>query len=223
MGYDKDYKGDNIVTQSFLDDKTFKDIKFDVIVGNPPYQSTNANGKSIHGRENLYTKFIRIGLSKLYENGYMLYITPTSWMGPTEILKEMLKCNIIYLNINECKKNFNSIGSTFSYYLINNSYNIDNITTVLCEYKKKIYKSKVKLYLYNFLPQLLNDNVMNIQEKVFLNKNVIFKRKDVEYKKLNISPTKNEIFKYPQIIKHSLKVYSDKPHIHQFIFFVQEI
>lgn len=216
MGYDKDYKGDNIVTQNFLDDKTFKDIKFDVIVGNPPYQSTNANGKSIHGRENLYTKFIRIGLSKLYENGYMLYITPTSWMGPTEILKEMLKCNIIYLNINECKKNFNSIGSTFSYYLINNSYNIDNITTVLCEYNKKIYKSQVKLYLYNFLPQLLSDNVMNIQAKVFLNKNVIFKRKDVEYKKLNISPTKNEIFKYPQIIKHNVKVYSDTPHIHQF-------
>ena len=58
-------------------------IKFDAIIGNPPYQERNKNGKSKHGKSNLWTKFIDYSFDLLKKNGYLLFITPTSWMGGT--------------------------------------------------------------------------------------------------------------------------------------------
>jgi hypothetical protein len=206
------YQGDTLLFDPVV---AFGVSHFDIIVGNPPYQETK-NSKSIHGKENLYTKFIRLGLKYLNKNGYLLYITPTSWLGPTDILKEMLKYDILYLNVNECKKYFNKVGSTFSFYLLQNSKN--NIKTeVKTEYNNKIYISNISLNEnYKMLPQLLTNDILNIQNKVFLNKEVSFIRKDIEIKKVGeLSKTKNGKNKFPQIIKHNLTSYSEIKHKYQ--------
>jgi len=97
---------------------------FDAVIGNPPYQETDKNNKSKDGT-NLYTKFINHSFKNILENGYLLYITPISWLGPStnkqmgnNLLHNIfMKYDLMHLNLNECKKYFN-VGSTFSYYLI---------------------------------------------------------------------------------------------------------
>ena len=100
--------------------------KFDVIVGNPPYQEYDINNDRSKGGTNLYTKFINFGFNKLRKHKYELMITPISWIGPStnmqmgrDLLHNIfLKYDLLYLNMNECGKYFNGIGSTFAYLLM---------------------------------------------------------------------------------------------------------
>ena len=98
--------------------------KFDVVVGNPPFQDSSKIAKN----SNLWTKFVVLGMNNLLKNdGFLLLITPSSWMSPNATQNNKLKdvftkFNLIYLNINI--KHFFNVGSTFCYYLIqkNNNY-----------------------------------------------------------------------------------------------------
>ena len=100
------FRGINIVKQDFLN--TDINMKFDVIVGNPPYQDSNkTSGKN----SSLWTKFIIKADNLLNKDGYLLYITPLSWIAPTSAQKKQLKSvftenNLIYLDTS-CKKYFN--------------------------------------------------------------------------------------------------------------------
>ena len=51
--------------------------KFDVVIGNPPYQDSNGGGNG-SGGNTLYDRFIDIGID-LYSE-YVLMITKDSWM-----------------------------------------------------------------------------------------------------------------------------------------------
>lgn len=57
---------------SFLDD-VFPDIRFDIIVGNPPYQSDKKGGQN-----KIYNQFCKKSLDILSDDGLLLFITPTS-------------------------------------------------------------------------------------------------------------------------------------------------
>lgn len=54
-------------------------MKFDVIVGNPPYQinDKNSNKKA----EKLWTKFIKKSYDLVNDGGYVSLVTPTSWLS----------------------------------------------------------------------------------------------------------------------------------------------
>ena len=61
-------------------------MKFDIIVGNPPYQinSDIANKRA----EKLWTQFVQKGHDLIKENGILCLITPTSWLsGSKNIIK----------------------------------------------------------------------------------------------------------------------------------------
>jgi len=150
------FRGINIVKQDFLN--TDINMKFDVIVGNPPYQDSNkTSGKN----SSLWTKFIIKADNLLNKDGYLLYITPLSWIAPTSAQKKQLKSvftenNLIYLDTS-CKKYFN-VGSTFSYYLIkkDSNYTSTNINGELHENLK-----------IPFLPIVINDITISITKKIF--------------------------------------------------------
>ena len=147
--------------------KNWKGIdKFDLHVCNPPYED-NSSGKRKALNHNLWSEFLNWSYDRLNEDGLLLYITPTSWMSPTSKNKDIFyKNHIIYLNVNECKKYFN-VGSTFSYYVIKKTNVIGN-TEVVCEYKKKIYKSVCNLNSMEYLPNFTTNETINIIKK-FMN------------------------------------------------------
>ena len=162
----------NIFEGSFLDYKTggTKD-KFDIVMGNPPYQNTNDEGKRRALLNNLWSVFIDRSFSHFVrDDGYLLFITPYSWMTPGFKHKDIFYKNyIIHLNIKECEKYFKGVGSSFSYYLIKKTW-IKKETTVICQYDKKIYESKMLINDIKFLPTLLTDKSLSIIHKFYNNK-----------------------------------------------------
>lgn len=109
------FRGINIVKQNFLN--TDINMKFDVIVGNPPYQNSTDSGS-----EALWIKFI-LKSSKI--SNKILFVTPKSWCNLStdsynSTLFNIFKSRLSYANIsNNIKKDyFKGIGSTFSYFLL---------------------------------------------------------------------------------------------------------
>jgi len=109
------FNGINISKEDFLN--TDINMKFDVIVGNPPYQNSSDSGS-----EALWLKFI-LKSSKISDK--VLFITPKSWCNLSEAsynssLFNIFKSRLSYANIsNNIKENyFKGIGSTFSYFLL---------------------------------------------------------------------------------------------------------
>lgn len=174
---------------------------FDAIIGNPPYQEKNKNGKSKHGKTNLWTKFIEYSFKNMNPRGYLLFITPSSWMnGTVSCYNSMINRQIHIMNIGECKKYFKGVGSTFSYYLIENT-EIYKETSYKCKYKENIYEGNILLNKeMKMLPQLLSDNMISIINKVFnWDNNNIFIRRDLIEKVGGESTIKDDVYKYPFI------------------------
>jgi hypothetical protein len=146
----------NIFHKDFLN--TDFNMKFDVIVGNPPYQDS---GKTQGKNSSLWTKFIITSNGLIKENGYISFIVPISWIAPSESQKNELKDvffknNLVYLNT-ECK-NFFNVGSTFSYFIIkkNNKYIQTNVNDSFYEDIR-----------FNFLPKKINKTTLSIAKKIF--------------------------------------------------------
>jgi hypothetical protein len=179
---------------------------FDAVIGNPPYQENNDDGRKALNH-NLWSDFINYSFNLLNKDGYLLFITPNSWMSPTSKNNGVFYDNyIIYLNISECEKWFD-VGSKFSYYLIQKTPNKKE-TEIRCLYNKTLYDSKILIDGYNFLPMLLCDKSLSIIKKFYNNDlpKVSF-RKNYELhsstKKKNIKDTKDDIYKYS--IRHTTK------------------
>jgi hypothetical protein len=63
------------VFEVFNEEKV-NDMKFDVVIGNPPYQ---APGTKL-GQGHLYPSFIRMGISVLKDGGILAYVTPPTFL-----------------------------------------------------------------------------------------------------------------------------------------------
>jgi len=168
----------NLFEGSFIDGKYDKiyntDIIFDIIVGNPPYQQHYDNTNKRVGGSSLWSKFLNKSINLLIKNGFILFITPCSWMSggsnkqSGNILGGIMQINTLYyLNIQECSKYFN-VGSTFSYYLIKKSFE-DKSFKCICKYKSKIYNSLIEnkdFRKMQIIPLLFNDDMVSIIKKV---------------------------------------------------------
>lgn len=94
-------------------------MKFDVIVGNPPYQSPNEGERNIGAP--LWPMFIKKSFQIVKKDGLVSLVTPATWLnrslrGAWGVLKET---NIKFLEPN-AKKYFPNVGGhagTFSYFI----------------------------------------------------------------------------------------------------------
>ena len=54
-------------------------MKYDLIIGNPPYQSVNEGERNIGAP--LWPQFIEKGMEMLVDGGILAYVTPATWMN----------------------------------------------------------------------------------------------------------------------------------------------
>lgn len=194
--------------------------KYDLIVANPPYAKLLENGKRASKNHNLIKDFIEKALSQLKPNGYLLFITPDNWMSYADrnvLIEIITSLQVIHLDIHTAKKYFKKIGSSFTWYIIQNCAFYKDIT-VSGIWKKKEYVCSVISKQRKYIPLLYNQIVQNILSKTIdnttLTKFVIKTSSDLhKYTKAKfISQDKTDVFKYKLIHTPSQTVYSSRPH-----------
>ena len=198
----------NICCADFLKDseKCFRQFgvdKFDIIIGNPPFQ-IEQQGKRIggYGGRTLWDKFIIKSLDLLVSNGYLCFITPPGWRKPeSELYSLMTNQNqLIYLHI---------FGERQGQQLFDVSQRID----LYIIQKKPIYKDteiidelgdKIELDLskWAFLPNYDYNTISKILTTEENGIKIIYSSSIYETRKPYVKESKSERFKYP--IVHSI-------------------
>jgi len=199
------------------------DKKYDLIVANPPYAKLLENGKRASKNHNLIKDFIEKALSQLKPNGYLLFITPDNWMSYADrnlLISIITKLQIIHLDIHSAKKYFKKIGSSFTWYVIQNTPFYQNMT-VSGTWKKKEYVNSVNSMERRYIPLLYNQTVQNILLKTVDNTSLakfeIKTSSDLHKytKKDFINDTKTDVFKFKLIHTPKQTVYASRPHKYQ--------
>lgn len=208
----------NITSEDFLISNSL--VKHDLIVANPPYAKMLENGKRASKNHNLIKDFIDKSLSMLKPNGLLLFITPDNWMSFADrntLIETITQLQILRLDIHSAKKYFKKIGSSFTWYLIENCPSYKNIE-VSGMWKKKPYHGLVQSKQRKYIPLLYNQLVQNILMKTVDNEALVkFKietSSDLHrYTKRDlIADEANEIFKHKLIHTPSQTVFSSRPH-----------
>lgn len=125
----------NLIKTDFVSYDGWGDMKFDVIVGNPPYQSDKRTGT-----QPLWPLFVQKCHHLLKEDGHMALVIPNKWCGHTtnvikggiHLYSQILKDRMVACNIQECTRYFPGVGGyadSFSWFMINNSGSSQFITT----------------------------------------------------------------------------------------------
>lgn len=194
--------------------------KYDLIVANPPYAKIQSDGKRASKNHNLIKDFIEKTLALLKPGGFMLFITPDNWMSLSDrnvLIKRITALQIIHLDIHSAKKYFKKIGSSFTWYVVQNCPSYKEIT-VSGVWKKQVYNGTVKSQLRSYIPLLYDTIVQSILTKT--TDNETYERFNVKtssdlhrYTKRNdISNTQDALFKHRLIHTPKQTVFANREH-----------
>lgn len=98
-------------------------MKFDVIIGNPPFKLLADNGRQTN--KSIWKTFLLKSVNLAKPGGYIAMIHPMGWGAPADNAKLndkfFTKLNLLYANTTTSLRNhFQSVGSTFSYTITKN-------------------------------------------------------------------------------------------------------
>ena len=179
---------------------------FDVIMGNPPFQRSQAGKrKGGFGGRTLWDKFVRKILPLLKSNGFLVFIHPPPWRGLGQLhsIRNLFSDKqILYLHIFSKKdgKVYFGAGTRFDIYILQNTPNTKK-TEVIDELGKKV-PGGLKLNEWPFLPNYDYDNIRKILTTETKGIDVIYSRSDYGTDKKNMKNKKQGAFKYPVV--HSI-------------------
>jgi hypothetical protein len=103
--------------------KIFNIDRFDIIMGNPPFQEVNEAGETIAGKTKLYQKIIIYCLRLLNKGGYMNMVIPDNLFSGNSVsgYSDIIKKHVKFININNIsRKHFPTIGQTTLYFILEN-------------------------------------------------------------------------------------------------------
>ena len=148
--------------------------KFDIIMGNPPYNKggiRSHTGKQLGEKnETIWTKFIEKSFEWLKSDGFLIFINPLSWLKKSHSLhNEMLTKHIVWLKLWDNIKSLATINGKIpiSLFILQNKSNIMNkkteiiseiqskkLTTTSTEYLNPKYS--IPLAFHSILNKLVN-------------------------------------------------------------------
>ena len=142
----------NIIEANFLE--WVSPIKFDIIMGNPPYQ-TNLKRLGIKSYS-IWESFFEKSYDLLNENTHLLLIHPSSWRAPSgirrNIFNKIIKNDLVYLNMcsyKDVSKYFKRVSTNCDYYYLKKTLTNTN-TTIVNDIDNNEYK--INLNNYPFIP-----------------------------------------------------------------------
>jgi hypothetical protein len=171
-------------------------MKFDVIVGNPPYQMvTNGNSTPV------WDRFVLKSFELLKENGYLSMVHPAGWRNVTgrftDVRDVLLSKQMEYLEIHNISDGLRTFGAStrYDWYLVKNVEETATNTIVNFEDGRIEHLLLDKL---SFIPNHSYDRVKSLitkegEERVTL----LHSRSAYGTDKKNVSIVNDEEFKYP--------------------------
>jgi len=195
----------NIFCGSFLEDewkKEFNVERFDVIVGNPPFNSNQTYSAKKGGGSSLWDKFVVKAIDKLNDDGLLLFVHPSFWRKPQSefsrakgMFQLMAHDNqLLYLELHngaDGKKVFNA-ATRYEFYVLRKTPQYCK-TTVQCE---KGFVHEIDMREWDFLPNHSFDQVASLLGKS--EDSIIFSRNQYGSDKEWVD-TSNNGFSYPLI------------------------
>lgn len=134
-------------------------MKFDIVIGNPPYQGNNDKGTKQPKSHNLWSKFAEQGIDLVKDDGYIAFVTPDSWMSPNSQVLKTFKNNSLTWVSTDVSKYF-TVGSSFTAWILQKNQNTKTVT---------IDGLSVNLNTLNYLPRDFA-NTYPIHDKVINSK-----------------------------------------------------
>ena len=145
-------------------------MKFDVVVGNPPFQSTSDGGERKSMSTNLWSKFTQKAFEIVNDNGIVALITPAAWasdtvdinQGKIKLFRDIFRVNNpLSINLHTVKQHFSNVGSTFSSFVIQKSPNSG--TTNLVTINGNVIVADISEF--TSLPKVITEESISINQK----------------------------------------------------------
>jgi hypothetical protein len=205
-------KDANISCANFLEQETKwrkdlklkDDTKFDVIIGNPPFNDSQEYTDKKGGGDSLWPKFVIRSLELLVNNGFLVYVHPSGWRKPESsnsktqgLFKIMAHDNHIkYLEIHDSNDGLKTFGAGTRYdWYVLQKHKTNNKTEILDQNRKT---HNINLLEWNFLPNYdlrIIKPLLSAKEEDF----VIFSRNQYGTDKSWTNENKTNNYKYPLI------------------------
>ena len=197
------YNGDSLLLNTY---EEWNIDKFDIIVGNPPYNPDISENKS--KGQIIWPYFVKKSIDLLKNNGLLLFIHPPNWRKPKHELHKLMFDNIQYLKILDEKtsEHFFHCKIRVDYYLLCKNNNKEY--AIVIDEKNIQYELNIKnlLYIPNYglsIHQKIMD--LNIDKIICINprthdttRKFVKKTEDKEhiYKLLNTISSKGPTYYY---------------------------
>lgn len=147
-------------------DAPFGQKRFDVVMGNPPFQRfaagpKRAGAKGAGGGMNcaVYMQFAERALDVLAPGGYLVFVHPFNWRKPgSHLLPRFLGLQLLRLEINTANQAFKGVDVKLDWYVLRNQARLGagDTTRVRCWYKRALHDNVMALppdapFLANFV------------------------------------------------------------------------
>jgi hypothetical protein len=140
-------------------------MKFDVVIGNPPYQDSNNAARN----NKLWMKFIFLSLELLKDNGYLSFVTPRSFVGATKIpaqIRKLLSSDYSLLEVNHNADIYFKVGVKIcSWLAVKQPYQESTLVTEGSHSWKINLKKDLPLVRDKFIPNAIAEKIYSIIEK----------------------------------------------------------
>jgi hypothetical protein len=193
----------NIYTGSFLElgfDKHMKNVwgleKFDVVMGNPPYQELKEDFKKSQA---IWNKFVIKTISYLIDAGYLVVVHPDGWRslgkGFEDVYNILKSKQILYLEVHDRTDGVKMFGAQTAY----DFYCLHNVPYVI-KTKIKCLEGNIEMVDLSEL-KLIPNGMFNIFRKLIATENVekveIIRNSSYHHQRTHMTKSQDNKFKYP--------------------------